>query len=72
MLKKLKEAYETTLLCLPQHPKARIVEPEEMEFARQWLGKHIPVAMNTRNNRRTVGHSGVCVTSITQYVVEGK
>jgi hypothetical protein len=26
--------------------KARTVEPEEMIIARQWFGKHVPVAMN--------------------------
>jgi hypothetical protein len=31
----------------PQHLKAGIVEPEEMAVAMQWLGKHIPMVMNT-------------------------
>jgi hypothetical protein len=29
-------------------PKAGIVEAEETSIAREWLGKHIPTAMNTQ------------------------
>jgi hypothetical protein len=61
--------------CPPQRLKAGIVEAEKMAVVRQRLGKHVPVAMNTHNNRRTVGR-GVCyvvhVVSSAQYVVKGK
>jgi hypothetical protein len=43
--------------------------------ARQQLGKHVPVATNTRNNRITVGRGvfyAVRVVPNTQYVVKGK
>jgi hypothetical protein len=33
-------------------------------FARQRLGKHFPVATNTRNNRRTVGHVRFCAIRV--------
>jgi hypothetical protein len=32
---------------MTQCMRARIVEPEKMSNARQWLGKHAPAAMNT-------------------------
>jgi hypothetical protein len=61
-------------VCVSVAPpqQAGIVEPEETAVARQRLGKHVPAAMNTRNNRRRVGcgiFHAVRVVSNTQYVL---
>jgi hypothetical protein len=59
-----------------KHLNARIVEPEEMAVARQWLGKHFPLVMNTHVTTEElldiVFFSAVCVISDIQYVVKGK
>jgi hypothetical protein len=42
------------------HPKARIVEPEEMPIAKQWPSKHSRDSRYTQNNRGTIGNCFVC------------
>jgi hypothetical protein len=52
------ELISTTYFINPSHQSVCLyVYPSTV--ARQWLGKHVPAAMNIRSNRKFVGH--VCL-----------
>jgi hypothetical protein len=48
--------------CIPPIvARQRLGEVYPSFHARQLLGKHVPAATNTSNNRRTVGHVSLCI-----------